>query len=264
MLIVVGSGIKSVSHLTEETKKIIQQADKVLFLVNENNLKSWILREAKGSESLEPLYFATPKRVDAYRNISNYIIDTYQQVKNLCVVFYGHPTVFAESALDAVRRIKEQNGKAIILPAISSMDCLFADLEIDPGEQGCFTIDATELLIYERQIDVYAHLILWQIANLGMSNTQKTSKIDVLSSYLREYYTDEQAICIYEASTLPLKSARMDWIKLHELNYVKINSVSTIYIPPVPKKILSNTYLTLLDIETQDFKLSTKPDTPTK
>jgi precorrin-6B methylase 1 len=73
-LIVVGSGIKSVAHLTEETKKIIQNSDKVLYLVNEEFLKQWIVRESKNAESLEPIYFNSTKRVDAYANITSEIV----------------------------------------------------------------------------------------------------------------------------------------------------------------------------------------------
>ena len=62
-LVVVGSGIKSIAHLTEETKRVIQNADKVLYLVNEDNLKTWINRESKEAESLEPIYFNYPKRI---------------------------------------------------------------------------------------------------------------------------------------------------------------------------------------------------------
>ena len=124
-LIVVGSGIKSIAHLTQETKKVVQNADKVLYLVNEESLKTWISREAKEAESLEPIYFSSDKRVDAYHNITAYIVDEYQKVKNLCVVFYGHPVVFAESALNAVKKIRAENGNAIILPAISSMERIY-------------------------------------------------------------------------------------------------------------------------------------------
>lgn len=139
-LIVVGSGIKSISHLTEETKRVIQSADKVLYLINEDNLKQWIQREAKNSESLDSIYFSFEKRIEAYQALTNHIIEEYKKVSILCVVFYGHPTVFADSALNAVRQIKENGGETIILPAVSAQDCLFSDLEIDPGDQGVFQL----------------------------------------------------------------------------------------------------------------------------
>ena len=64
-LFVVGSGIKSISHISQETKVIIQQSDKVLYLLNEDSLKDWVKRESKSSESLEPIYFSSSKRIDS-------------------------------------------------------------------------------------------------------------------------------------------------------------------------------------------------------
>ena len=264
ILIVVGSGIKSIAHLTEETKRVVQNADKVLYLVNEESLKAWIAREAKEAESLESIYFNSDKRVDAYHNITTYIVNEYQKVKNLCVVFYGHPVVFAESALSAVKKIRAENGNAIILPAVSSMDCLFADLQIDPGDQGCFAIDATELLIYERRVDIYAHVILWQISNLGVHDINKTKKLNVLCDYLRGYYLEEQQVCIYEAAILPLQKPRIEWLKLPDLNQAEVNPISTLYIPPITQRVLSNKYLNLLAMDVRDFKLSGDSHTSSK
>ncbi|HAT2098229.1 TPA: methylase [Legionella pneumophila] len=263
-LIVCGSGIKSISHITEETKRIIRQSDKVLYLVNEPNLKEWIKREAKETESLESLYFNAHKRVDAYSQITNHIMNEYNTGKVLCVLFYGHPTIFADPALKAVRKINASNGNAVIIPGISTLDCLFSDLQIDPGDHGCFTIDATELLIYERTVDVHAHVILWQLANLGMHNVKQTSKLNVLSDYLRSFYKHDYSVCIYEAALIPMQKPRIEWIRLEELNDSLISHLSTLYIPPITQKILSQKYLNLLDIDIQNYQLSSESDTAPK
>ncbi len=144
------------------------------------------------------------------------------------------------------------------------MDCLFSDLQIDPGNQGCFVIDATELLVYERQIDIYAHGILWQISNLGMHDTKQTQKLNVLCDYLLNFYHEEHQVCIYEAAILPLKKPRIEWFILRELYQVEVTPISTLYIPPVTPKSVSKKYLDLLEIDVQNFKLSTEADTPTK
>ncbi|QLZ68981.1 methylase [Legionella sp. PC1000] len=245
-LIVCGSGIKSVSHLTEETKYIIKNSDKVLYLVNEHNLKSWIQRESKKAENLEKLYFNSDKRIDSYSNITNYIISEYNKGIVLCVLFYGHPTIFSESALNAVKKIKEDNGSAIILPGISTFDCLCSDLEIDPGDKGCLTMDATELLLYERNIDTNAHVILWQVANLGMHDNNQTSKIQVLFEYLNKFYTPDHFTYLYEAAQVPMKQPRIEQIKLRDLIDSKINQTTTLYLPPAHRKELSEKYLQLL------------------
>src|SRR3990167_5576738 len=256
-LIVTGSGIKSVAHITEETKKVIQGADKVLYLVHEDTLKEWILREAQEAESLEPIYFSSNKRVDAYHKITAYIISEYKKVACLCIVFYGHPTVFADSALQAVKQIKADGGDAVILPAISSMDCLFSDLEIDPGDQGSFSIDATELLIYEKPINTSTHVILWQCANLGTHDLSQTKKLPVLLDYLSRSYLNEHPICIYEASIYPSQKPRIDWTSMGNLLSTEINAGTTVYIPPVSRGELSRKYISLLEMDLDKFKLST-------
>lgn len=263
-LIVCGSGIKSVSHFTEETKYIIQSADKVLYLVNEQNLKTWIRHESKESENLDDIYFNSEKRIDAYSKITEYIISEYNKRKVLCVLFYGHPTIFAESALNAVKKIKATNGDAIILPGISTFDCLCSDLEIDPGNKGCLTIDATELLLYEREIDINAHVILWQVANLGMYTINQTSKIPVLFEYLNRFYTPDHPACLYEAAQVPMEKPRIEQIKLKDLVNSKINSTTTLYLPPAHQKKISDKYLQLLDINIEDYKLSCKSNTSTE
>lgn len=255
-LIVVGAGIKSLAHLTEETKRIIQSADKVLYLLTEDNLKSWIRKNSKQSESLEAIYFNYTKRADSYYNITNYIIEQYHKVNTLCVVFYGHPSVFASSALDAVRQITQANGKAVILPAVSALDCLFSDLQIDPGQLGCFSIDSTELLLYQRRPDILSHLILWQVYNLGMHDTLTSPKLPFLIQYLQDYYPHNHPVCIYEASVLPTHKPRIDWIALHELDRATITPISTLYIRPVKQAILSIKYLDLLEISTDDYRVS--------
>lgn len=238
-LIVVGSGIKSISHLTEETKRVIQSADKVLYLINEDNLKQWIQRETKNSESLDSIYFSSEKRIEAYQALTTHIIEEYKKVSILCVVFYGHPTVFADSALNAVRQIKQDNGEAIILPAVSSQDCLFSDLEIDPGDQGCFSIEATELVLFERCIDIHAHLILCQVANFGRTDGKKTSSLSILKDYLSGYYPADYSICLYEAPSLPTYPPRIEWIQLRNLELSAISSITTVYIPPIEKRQLA-------------------------
>ncbi len=55
-LIIVGSGIKFLSHLTTEAKAYIEQSEKVLYLVNEPVMKQWIQSTNPLSESLDPLY----------------------------------------------------------------------------------------------------------------------------------------------------------------------------------------------------------------
>src|SRR3954469_14687474 len=95
-LVVVGSGIKFVSHLTTEAIAHIEKSEKVLYLVNEPAMKEWIQKKNKNAESLDPLYVRHELRIDSYNAITNYILDNVRKKQHVCVVLYGHPAVFAK------------------------------------------------------------------------------------------------------------------------------------------------------------------------
>jgi len=158
-LIVVGSGIKFISHLTTEAKAYIEQSDKVLYLVNEPAMKCWIQSVNANAESLDPIYTSYQSREQSYWAITEYILEKLRQNQHVCVVLYGHPSIFANPALAAVIKAKQEGYVAKILPGISSEDCLFADLLIDPASHGCLSLEATDLLIHQRNIDVTCHVI---------------------------------------------------------------------------------------------------------
>ena len=146
-LVVVGTGIKFLSHLTVEAKAYIQQSDIVLFLVNEPAMKEWILKNSKQAESLDFLYFKYSLRKECYQAIAEYILEALRKIQHVCVVFYGHPSVFVDPGIEAVKIALNEGFYSKILPGISAADCLYADLLIDPGTRGCHSFEATRLIL---------------------------------------------------------------------------------------------------------------------
>src|SRR5439155_2742798 len=141
----------------------IEQADQVLYLVNDPAMKEWIKKINHCANSLDTLYKQDRLRHRCYQAITDHILETLYKNIHLCVVIYGHPAVFAQPGLDAVIEARKKGYDAKILPGISAEDCLFADLLIDPGTIGCQTFEATDFLIHRRKFDNSSHLILWQI-----------------------------------------------------------------------------------------------------
>lgn len=249
-LVVVGSGIKSVAHLSQETILVIKQASKVLYLVNEPLMKEWIERECKLCQSLDNIYFGFEKRGDAYQAMTDFILSEYEQCPNLCVIFYGHPVMFASSAMRAVHAIKKKNAdEATILPAISTLDCLFADLALDPGVQGCFSVNALDFLIYKKKFDLSSELVLLQLGNLAKYGQSKAASLQVLQKYLQEFYPESHELCLYEASQYPRASARIDFFPLSELDRQAVSGISTLYIPALHPHALDFDMLAALDMQ---------------
>lgn len=252
-LVVVGSGIKFLSHLTHEARAYIEQSDKVLYLVNDPAMKEWIKKTNPNVESLDKLYTQHYLRNDCYIAITDYILETLYQQQHVCVVLYGHPTVFSKPGLDAVLRAKAEGYYAKVLPGISAEACLFADLLIDPGSVGCQSFEATDFLIRRRQFDSTSHLILWQVDVIGrLDNPQihdNSGGMRLLIDYLLERYDVNHDVIIYEAAQYPSFEPRIEKMSLEKLQKACLSRISTLYIAPLFKAPNHDATLKLLNIQ---------------
>ena len=247
-LVVIGSGIKSLAHMSKEASIVMENSERLLYLVNDKISSDYIVSLQLNSTSLSELYFKYPNRKDAYSAITAKIISEYEQYSSLCVLLYGHPVFFADFALDAVLKIKEQGGNAIILPAISSLDSLLADLLINPGKHGVAIHDATELLVHEHCINVYSYLILYQVSSLGMNDYNISIHLNVLKNYLLRFYPENQPIFIYSASQIPGTAFSLEIVKLKQFEQAPISHLSTVCISPIKYKKINYSVLNALNL----------------
>ena len=251
-LVIVGSGIKFLSHLTTEAKTYIEQSDKVLYLVNNPAMKEWILKVNSSAESLDCFYKKYTLRIDSYQAITKYILETLRKPQHVCVVFYGHPCVYANPGLEAAQQAKQEGLYTKILPGISAEDCLFSDLMIDPGSCGCQSFEATDFLIHRKKIDVSCHIVLWQIDVIGIKNNPEKHNNEngakLLINYLNEYYDLEHKVILYEAAQYPGFEPRIEQLSLKNLPKAKFTHISMLYIPPACKSKLDKEILKILNI----------------
>lgn len=251
-LVLVGSGIKFISHLTTEVKAYIEQSDKVLFLVNEPAMKEWIQKSNAQSESLDFLYDKYPSRIDCYNEITQYILQQVRKGQHVCVVLYGHPTVFAKPGLNAVLQAQAEGFYTKILPGISAEACLFADLIINPGSCGCQSFEATDFLVHQRVWDSRSHLILWQVSVIGLLghsvkfDNKKGAKL--LFDYLKKSYDTTHRVILYEAAQYPGFEPKVINIALSELPDIEFPRLASLYIPPLTTLKANQSVLQLLGI----------------
>lgn len=235
-LIIVGSGIKFMSHITFEAKNCIEKADKVLYLVNEPAMQKWIQSLNLNSESLDPLYIKYQARNDNYLLISEYIINQLEATHLLCLVIYGHPTVLVQPSIYAAQAAINKGHYVNVMPAISAESCLFADLLIDPSSCGCQSFEATDFLIYQREFESSSHLILWQPSVIGLKNTtvnyNPEKGLMILKEYLNQKYSLDHEIILYEAAQYPTFEPKITKVSLGGLASSHITRLTTLYIPP--------------------------------
>lgn len=235
-LTIVGTGIKSISHLTIEAIAHIQQAGLVLYSVNEPLIAEWIKRNNSHAISLDEITPESNRRIDYYAAMTTHIVNEVKRAQHVCVVFYGHPAVFAKPALDAATELKSAGYPTYVLPGISADACLFADLGIDPGSHGLIAYETTAMLLRKKPVDVSSHLILWQAGLIGsvcaIDQHQNQTGIELLKKYLQHFYADSHIIIAYEAALYPHTKPRIEPFILGNIDKVTLTSLTTLYLAP--------------------------------
>lgn len=237
-LTIVGTGIRSMSQMTNETIAQIQTAERVLFLSNDPVLAGIIKSmNPDGAEDMSDVYRAGVSRYVSIAELADRMLARVREGFQTCAAFFGHPGVFTSCTHDAIRRARSEGFEARVLPGISAEDCLFAELEIDPGRYGCMSFEAMDFLVNNRQVDPRCHVILWQIGYMGdhmyRSDGPDLSALPVMVEHLCELYRPDHEVIIYESALSLLGESYICRVPLQELKPSILTGCSTLCIPPV-------------------------------
>ncbi len=237
-LTIVGTGLITPAHLSQESISYIKSADVVHFLIPDPLGKSTVEILNSNIKNLGEFYFSGNNRLESYNMMVDSILSDVRKDKDVCVIFYGHPGVFVYPSHESIRQAKLAGYQARMLPAISAEDCLVADLGIDPGYSGCQHFECSQFMFYQHSINIYSSVILWQLGVVGddtMSTTLKPAKngLIMLKESLLNWYPEDHEVTVYEAATLPLMPARIETVQIGKLESIMVNPITTLYIPPL-------------------------------
>jgi len=255
-LSVAGTGIRPGGHFTRELQHLVRAADAVFAVVDALTFAR--LRELNdGVESLQDCYAVGRQRDDSYAEMIDRILVPLGQGRHVCAVFYGHPGVFVWPGHEAIRRARAAGHRAVMYPAVSAADCLYADLGVDPAVHGCQSFEATDFLLHARRFDPTASLILWQpitLGDLGRDTFEHDPRwVKVLAEVLAADYPADHPVTVYEAAVFPLDEPRMEQVSLERLHEARLSQVSTLYLPPVAAPALSRERLERLGVSEDDL-----------
>lgn len=235
-LVCVGIGITLGAHISPVARSHIQNADVVFTGVSDGVVELWLQEMHTDVRSLQSLYGEGVPRMDTYRQMVETLLAEVRLGKRVCGVFYGHPGVFAWAPHKAIAQAQQEGYQAHMEPGISSEDCLYADVGIDPGSVGCQHYEASQFMVYRRRIDPSAWLVLWQI---GLAGDRSSRRFGTGPAYLqllvevlaRDYPLDHQVI-LYQAATLPIQTPRIERLALSDLPGASTGMGDTLAIPP--------------------------------
>ncbi len=188
------------------------------------------------SEDLYPLYGDEKPRRETYEEMVSVCFDALKSYKKVVVVFYGHPGIFVYASHKAVRIAQSEGIKSYMVPGISSLDCLFADIGIDPSRFGCQIFEATDLLVKSRKPAIDTAVIIMQVGCVGDTGFRfkgyERHNMPILQEYLSSIYGEDYEIILYEAASYPECEPRIRLIPLSNLVEAGPTGITTMYIPP--------------------------------
>ncbi len=236
-LVVVGSGIRILGQLTVEAIARVKGAEKVFLLVSDPIAAAILERLNPGrSESLLGFYGDGKPRIETYHEMVGHVLESVRAGLGVCLVSYGHPGIFAFPTHEAVRQARAEGYDALMLPAISAEDCLFADLGLDPASTGCVSFEATDFLIRRYRYDPACLVILWQIGVIGVldkpSQEPQVFGLPLLVERLSESYPLDHPVTIYQATIVLGQTCFAKTVPLRELAATEIPPMSTLCIKP--------------------------------
>jgi hypothetical protein len=155
------------------------------------------------------------------------------------IVFSGHPSICVNPTRTAFEIARAEGFPARMIPGVSVLDCLFADLCLDPTAVSCRVFDATRFLIHKHLPDRSSGLVLLQVARIGnpplrTKDTPERRGLKILRDVLVQDYGPCHKVIHYKTSLSPLSVSTIEEIPLSDLLDCDIRFKSTLYVPPVP------------------------------
>jgi hypothetical protein len=206
-LVIVGTGITAISQMTLETIGYIQRAD-VVFYHATNGVTATQIRELNPKAiDLYEYYGEGKRRGITYVEMAELMIREVRRGLTVVGVFYGHPGCFVSPARRALAIASLEGHETVMLAAVSSTDCMFSDLRIDPGVFGCQILMAGTVFQKDSIIAVTGNVVFLQVASVGdrafSFSGYKNATLGPFFAKLLELYGGTQESVYYMAAVLP-------------------------------------------------------------
>ncbi len=239
---IVGLGILSSLQVTRETEQTLRLCKKVFFLHPEAKwVQKYLESVCPNVVDLDSCYSEDVLRAEAYKKMVETVFDAAREDAPVAFALYGHPMVFVSPSKTILRYAPDAGLTAKMLPAVSSLDCMFVDLGIDPSE-GLMMYECNEMLLYRRPLLADMHCIIWQPGSVESEvftkRINRPERFLRLKAYLLQFYPRDHVVTIITCSLNPIVESKLTQVPLGELETknIQLHAGATLYIPPRGRK----------------------------
>lgn len=241
-----GAGVAFPGHVTAQTIDILRTCRRTYTNIEETNLGGLPGDILSRCVSLWPLYQDGRLRKENYADVAEAILAGGERESPIAWLTPGHPTVFDSVSQLLISAGKQRNWNVHVIPAISCIDTILADVGYDPAN-GLLIHDTTSFVKMEFPLITSIAILLLQPSTFGterafLKNAQTGPDLASLSEYFLRAYPPEHNCAFVSSSNLSGSSAQVAWGKISEMGSVPFRTVAgaSLFVPAVGTKKLSS------------------------
>ncbi|MGA7236820.1 MAG: SAM-dependent methyltransferase [Bryobacteraceae bacterium] len=234
-----GLGLQTVTQVTREVEQAIRQTREVLYLDTGAATRQYLESLCSRVTPLfEESYRKDSTRVSAYEHMAIRVIEAALDHPPVTFAIHGHPLVAAHPPFLVLELARALDLRVAVLPGISALDTLFADLHLDPVVHGIQMYEATDLLLRRRPLHNDVPAIIWQIGPLETAlHSQRVSRPERFTRFiehLRRYYPARHQVAAIYCSPHPILPPHILRFAIEDMgdHAAEIHTGFTLYVPP--------------------------------
>lgn len=239
MLYAIGLGLDARAHLTPEAMRAVRSCVEIFVLAPDASAVS-LVRELNPSAHVvdcQKFYRNRRRRPAVYDSIAEAVLQACTKYTDTALVVYGHPMFLVSAVETLLEGAREIGVPTKVIPGVSSLDMVMADLQLDVG-YGVTVADATLLLKSGLRLDTRLPLLVFQIANVGSDRVERGAiprdrLVEVLN-HLQETYPDDHDCILVVSQKSLLDDGYMLRSTLEELKHdrtVRLEDRPTLFLP---------------------------------
>ncbi|MBT9583643.1 hypothetical protein IV102_09840 [bacterium] len=237
-LSVLGLGLRCPKQTSQRCLQALRESNQLFLISDHLDKQAWLSRLNPNYYNLMVHYGPGKPRRDTYQEMADQVLACLRQGRSAALVSYGHPLVFCDPSRLAIEQTAQEGFPIDILPGVSSIDCLLADLRVDVLRYGLQIYEGHDLLLHAVAVDPRASQVVFQVPSLGDSGGGwKAGRfrgfIRALAEKLAESFGWDHQVVLYFGSNSPDRPTRADRLPLSQLDQAEMVDEYTLWVPPL-------------------------------
>jgi hypothetical protein len=222
---IAGLGIQTAGHVTREVEQAIRDSREVIYLDTGAATRPFLEALCPRVTALyQQSYSEDQPRVGAYDHMAACVVDAALDHPPVTFAIHGHPLVAVDAPFLVLELARALDLRVEVLPGISAIDTVLADLRVDPVVDGVQMYEATDLLLRRRPLMPEVPAIIWQIGPLETAlHTMRVSRHGVTAIYCSPHPLLPPTILRFALEDMPRHAE-------------EIHAGFTLYVPPAASR----------------------------